>query len=90
MGVYCLEIRGSGAKELLGCWTRISEIKQGTETNRLKVVAVGNRIELYVNDELVGHVRDNELTNGRLGLAAGSFSQGNVHIVFDNVRVTEP
>ncbi|MEW6716066.1 MAG: hypothetical protein AB1345_00980 [Chloroflexota bacterium] len=92
-GTYCLRFFDNQEAEerpLLGCWVGIDEMKVGRQTNHLKIKALGNSIEIYLNDVLVGHVRDNRLVTGQIGLIAGTFENGNLLVTFDNLKITEP
>jgi hypothetical protein len=71
-------------------WASIHEIKQGRQTNHLKVVAVGDEIQLSVNDVLVGLVREGTLRSGAFGLMVQTFDDPGVHVAFDNLVITEP
>lgn len=68
-------------------WTKSSAIKTGEETNRLKVVAKGDKFDFYDNDVLLGSYVDSEFKSGWLGLWVGTQSEGNVTIGFDNFKV---
>lgn len=72
-------------------WTIIREIKQGRTTNHLRIVAMGDQFELYVNDVLVGLVRDGTIRSGSIGFITKTFeSPGQVDVSFDNLVITEP
>ena len=68
-------------------WTKSSAIKTGEETNRLKVVAKGDKFDFYDNDVLLDSYVDSQFKIGWLGLWVGTQSEGNVTIGFDNFRV---
>jgi len=104
-GFYVFQISGDGYYNLSGIfpyndppddyysllsWSPLREIKQGKKTNHLKVVAIGDQFELYVNDVLVGLTRENTLKSGPFGFFVQAFEEGGVHVVFDNVMVKEP
>lgn len=72
-------------------WSTIREIRQGRNTNHLRIVAVGDQFELYVNDVLVGLVRDGFLRSGEVGFIVKTFeTPGDVRVIFDNLVITEP
>jgi len=71
-------------------WSAIREINQGKKTNHLKVIATGDQFELYVNDVLVGLVREGTLKSGPFGFIVETFDEAGVRIAFDNLVVTEP
>jgi hypothetical protein len=91
-GYYSFTVDGANHTdpEFLVEWTESSAIKQGNQTNRLKVVAVGSSLKYYVNDQMLGEVQDSRFTTGTLGFFAGSVDEGNVQIAFNNLRVSEP
>ena len=71
-------------------WSSIREIKQGKKTNHLKVIAIGEQFELYVNDVLVGLVREGTLQSGPFGFIVETFDDVGVRVAFDNLIITEP
>ena len=91
-GFYVFTIDGADREEpeFLVDWTESSVIKQGAQTNRLKVVAVGGNMQYYVNDELLGEVQDGRFATGTIGFFAGTLEEGNVQVSFDNLRISEP
>lgn len=99
-GFYAFLISGDGYYSFSGiypddyypllAWSPIREIKQGEQINHLKVVAVGDQFELYVNNALVGLVRENTLKSGPFGFIVETFDDPEVEVVFDNLIVTEP
>jgi len=91
-GYYAFTVDGANRTdpEFLADWAESSAIKQGNQTNRLKVVAVGPSMKYYVNDQILGEVQDSRFTQGTVGFFAGSVDDGNVQIAFDNLRVSEP
>ena len=50
----------------------------------LKVVCLGSQIDLYVNDQLLGSVKDGAFANGKIGLVT---TGNNPHVHFDNLAV---
>ena len=53
--------------------------------NRLSVLAEGNTISLLINDEVVGQAQDDTFAAGLVGLAVGTFEEGDVVVLVDNV-----
>lgn len=70
-------------------WMQVTAIKQGQNTNHLQLVAKGPLFSVFVNDELLATVPDNSFRRGDIFLTAGSLAEGNVHVSFDNLVVTE-
>jgi hypothetical protein len=79
-------------------WTRLSDgwiestaIRTGlNETNRLKVVAIGPSLRMYVNDQLLLQTTDSGLAAGKIALDAGTFGRPGLRVAFDNVVVSRP
>jgi hypothetical protein len=71
-------------------WDTSSAITQGKSTNHLKVEVVGDTFKFYVNDTLIGEVSDSSLPAGEVGVIVGTFDVGEVHVSFDNLKVTQP
>jgi hypothetical protein len=89
-GFFIIERRnvdGSWTR-LVDDWTPSPAINQGlAATNQLRVIAVGPTFSFYVNGNLLHTVQDNQFRAGAIGLDAGTFGQGGLRIVFDNVVV---
>jgi hypothetical protein len=68
-------------------WTKSSAIKLGNETNLIRVDCIGGRMSFYANGEKLGDYTDNSFAYGGIGLWAGSQTEGNVTIGFDNLNV---
>lgn len=64
-----------------------SKITRGDATNKITAICDGNRLSLYVNDELLVEVNDDDLANGQIGLMAGTFDVSGTNILFDDVKV---
>lgn len=65
-------------------------IAQGQSTNRLRGDCVGNRLVLYVNDQMLMETADADFGSGDVGLLAGAYDEPNVDILFDNFVVKKP
>ena len=73
-------------------YAKSDAIHQGPHTNRLRVIADGTRLSLFVNDQFLQSVTDTAFENGRIGLAVlhQDFSRDDNRVVevhFDNLRV---
>lgn len=68
-------------------WTRFNAIKTGTAFNHLKVIAQGNQIALYINDQWLTTLTDKSSTQGTVGFFAG-VSKGTGKVGFDNLSVS--
>ncbi|MCP5099194.1 MAG: hypothetical protein GY943_26880 [Chloroflexi bacterium] len=92
-GMYMLERHNND-----GSWTRFIEdwtdspaINQGLNVlNTLKVEAVGQNISVYVNDVLLQQISDSSYSGGVLALDAGTFTQPDLQVAFDNFRISQP
>ena len=72
------------------CWARPPASAINKNTNRLGVTAVEDRIDLFMNGELLAVVRDHRLDAGRVGVIVAASSEGGVSVAFDNLIVTQP
>ena len=71
-------------------WTAKAAVKAGAnQTNRLGLMAIGDRLILYVNGELVGEARDNTFSKGYFGVFVGARDTENFTIKVDQVRYWE-
>jgi hypothetical protein len=91
-GYYAFTVDGVNRTdpEFVADWAESSVIKQGTQTNHIKVIAVGPSMKYYVNDQLLGEVQDARFSTGTLGFFVGTVDEGDLTISFDNLRVSEP
>jgi len=90
-GLYMIERRAADGTwtRLLTEWTATAAINQGLNVaNRLKIIANGPELAFYVNDILLTQLSDSSLSEGRIGLDAGSFAGNALQVSFDNVSVT--
>ncbi len=73
-------------------WTESPAIKQGANAaNRLKIIAGGPNIIVFVNGEPLGQFTDAMgYTRGQVALNAGTFNQPGVRVAFDNLMVRRP
>jgi hypothetical protein len=68
-------------------YTPSSAIKTGLATNRLRVIAQGDQIAVYVNDTWLHTVRDSNFKTGGFGLYVNTESD-NAKAAFDNLRLS--
>jgi hypothetical protein len=91
-GFYVFTVDGVDRKEpeFLVDWTESSVINKGSQTNHIKVVAVGGNMKYYVNDQLLGEVQDSRFSTGTIGFFAGTLEEGGVQVSFDNLKILQP
>lgn len=86
---YVRAARYNGASWIiLGAdWSPSDAVNQGEATNVLEVEVTGATFIFRVNDAQVLQIEDATYTKGDIGLYAGTFSEGDVVITFDNLEV---
>ena len=91
-GYFGITKRKDGDHRILGAdGMKVSDvIKKGTEANHIRADCIGNLLTLYVNNEKLLEVQDDEFTSGDVGLIAGNFATGGVDIKFNNFIVQKP
>ncbi len=67
-----------------------SAINQGRGTNRIRADCVGDQLSLFINNQLIESVKDDEIIAGRIGLIAGTTSESGTDILFDNFVLYQP
>ena len=87
-GKYSLSLlKGSDWTDLIP-YTDTPAIKQGMEKNHLKVIAQGDKLALYVNDQFLDTVSDASFTSGRVGVVAAS-RDPNGKFAFSNLSISK-
>lgn len=83
---YCRDLCESEAVALVGGdWFRSPAVKTGLhETNNLKVIADGGRMNFFVNGLEVGRATDDRLTEGDVAVVVEALGEPGVRVVFDN------
>lgn len=80
-------------KRVQGKWIALQKLaktpylNRGSKTNRLKVVCVGSRITVYINDRYITSVTDTSFTTGHVGLRADASDESGTQTHFDNLKV---
>ncbi len=96
---YAFSISGDGYVRVARCrdgvwvpvgadWVPSEAVHTGTATNVLTVRMRGTTLEFDVNGVQVARTTDATFEDGYIGLYAGSFSQGDVAVTFDDLVVT--
>lgn len=68
-------------------WTPTSAIHQDNAANRIRVLCLGERLALYINDTFVGETHDALYRRGNVGITAAVPDGGEVDIQFDNMMI---
>jgi hypothetical protein len=91
-GFYVFTVDGADRDEpeLLVDWTESSAINKGAQTNHIKIAAVGESMKYYVNDQLLGEIKDTRFVTGVVGFFTGSLDEGGVQVSFDNLVILQP
>jgi dipeptidyl aminopeptidase/acylaminoacyl peptidase len=89
-GFYLLSKFINGEWVTLVDWTASPQVNKGQSANRLKVSAFGPSISIYANDQLLATVNDKTFSHGNFGFFAGTFSEPNLWVSFDDIRVWSP
>lgn len=70
---------------------KVDGIYSGSSVNHVRAICTGSSLSLYANGSLVATATDSTFTSGGdVGLMAGTFDEGGVDILFDNLVVTNP
>ncbi len=91
-GFYGVGIFKDGQSTLLGQNEMQSSaaIHTGVNINHLRADCVGDTLTFYVNGQQIAQVRDATLTQGDVGLIAGTFSHPDADFIFDNFVAIQP
>jgi hypothetical protein len=65
-------------------------IESGEAVNRVRADCVGETMTLYVNDQKLIEIQDNDFESGYIGVIAGTRLLGGVVVLFDNLAIYEP
>ena len=91
-GKYALRAGvSSGSRDILVQPQQHEAIQTGGQVNRIRAVCIGNRLQFYVNDQLLVALQDERHVRGYTGLVVGMLpnASGLGHVSFDNLRVWE-
>jgi TolB protein len=89
-GFFLLSKFHEGEWVTLVPWTASSAINIGQSDNRLSVEAIGSEIRVYANDNLLTEVEDEAFTGGNFGFFASTFSEPNLTVSFDDIKLWTP
>jgi hypothetical protein len=65
-------------------------ISQGKSINHLRSDCIEDRLELFINGQLVAQVVDGDLSRGDIGLMAGNLAAQENVVLFDNLSTRNP
>lgn len=68
-------------------YTASSAVKSGSAVNRFRIIAQGDQLRFYLNDQYLGAVSDANLAQGSPGFYLSN-KEPNVQVAFDNVRIS--
>ncbi len=90
-GYFAIQVpQGAFGWEPLVDWTESPAIKQGQESNRLKVECQGASMVFYVNDAELARIEDDRYSEGDVGLIAGTFYTPGTRVLFDDFQIELP
>jgi hypothetical protein len=92
-GFFIVERRDADGSwyRLMRDWAESPAINQGLNvTNQMRVEAVGSRLLVYVNGQLLQELVDTQYSRGAIALEAGTFGPGTARVAFDNLVVRQP
>ncbi len=87
-GRYSLQFYSGQKWTALIPWTDSLAVSTGTGKNHLKVVAQGNLIALYANDQFLRSIEDSALSKGTVGVYSNT-SNPTDRVAFDNFTVSK-
>lgn len=81
-------------KKVAGEWTALIDwtesdaiLPEEGDLNRIGVLVEGGRIAFLINDKVVAGLKDDSLSAGSAGVAAGTFDEGGLEAAFDNFTI---
>ena len=91
-GYYAIGKMKAGEQSLLGqeSMRYSSAIKTGVAINHLRADCHRSALRFYVNDILIASVEDLDFSEGDIGLLAGTFEEGELDLLFDDLIVIQP
>jgi hypothetical protein len=90
-GTYGIGKSEQGEFEFLETGTAPENVIRGEdETNRVRADCIGETLSLYVNNQKLVEVQDDDFESGFVGLVAGTRLGGDTTILFDNFAIYEP
>ena len=91
-GYYAILRMEDGVQEVLSDegFLPSTAILTGDRTNTIRAICYRDQLSLYVNEQHLTTVTDDQFRRGDIALAAGSGSEGAIRVHFDNLVVTGP
>ena len=91
-GYYGITKREEGKFTIIGMdemkYSKI--INEDDSINHLQANCIGNSLQLFVNGKKLAEATDSSFTTGDVGVMAGSYTQPDVDVIFDNFIVSSP
>jgi len=85
-GYYVVGTKTKDVWTVLQDWKKSAFIKEGNNTNHLKVVCQGSQIEVYVNGHHLATVTDDSFAEGYVGMIVDT-PEPDARVAFDNIKV---
>jgi TolB protein len=89
-GYFLVSKFENGQWHTLVDWTASPAINQGNATNLLKVSAFGPNLTLWANGQQLTSLTDESFTHGNFGFFASAFSEPNIWVSYDNLKLWAP
>ncbi len=87
-GAYSVKSYDDGNWYDLISYENSSDIKPDLATNQLKVIAQGDQLAFYANDQYLGRVADRQLHSGKVGVLMYN-GDPNGKVAFDNLTIAK-
>ncbi|MEA4909477.1 MAG: hypothetical protein VB089_17790 [Anaerolineaceae bacterium] len=65
-------------------------VNQGPAMNHLRAECIGSTLSMYINEQKVFEVQDQDMIEGEVGVIAGAYDQPGVDVIFDNFAILQP
>jgi hypothetical protein len=91
-GYYGIGKTIDGVQELINSPGMLpsEEISQGKAKNHLRADCIGEELEFFINGKRIAKVKDSQLSQGRVGIFAGTLEASENVVLFDNFSVLNP
>ncbi|MFN8491026.1 MAG: hypothetical protein U0350_25755 [Caldilineaceae bacterium] len=87
-GTYSLWKEVDGTWQPIIDWTNTDAIQTDLNaTNKLAVLAEGPQLTLFLNDQVLFHLKDNAFLSGTVGLMTGTYADPGVEVAFSKLNI---